>query len=110
MRAFAVRVLKFSRTLPRDGPAQAIAKQLAKAGTGVSANYHSACRGRSRAEFIARLAIALDESDETSMWLAVIKESALSEGDELNWLIGESGELRAILFASVRTARLNLRI
>jgi len=40
------------------------------------------------------LAIALDESDETSMWLAVIEESALSERDELKWLIGESGELR----------------
>ena len=110
MRTFAVRIVKFARTLPGDGPAQAIARQLARAGTGVSANYHSACRGRSRAEFIARLAIALDESDETSMWLAVIEESALSEGDELNWLMGESGELRAILFASVSTARSNLRI
>ena len=55
------------------------------------------------------LAIALDESDETSMWLAVIEESALSERDELKWLIGESGELRAIHFASVSTARLNLQ-
>jgi hypothetical protein len=44
------------------------------------------------------------------MWLAVIEERALSEGDELNWLIGESSELRAILFASVSTARLNQKI
>jgi four helix bundle protein len=108
-RAFAVRVVKFARTLPADGPSQNIARQLTRAGTGASANYHSACRGRSRAEFIARLAIALDEADEACMWLDVIKEGGITQGDELEWLIDESGELRAILFASVNTARLNQR-
>jgi four helix bundle protein len=107
LRAFAVRIVKFARALPPDGSAQAIARQLTKAGTGTSANYHSACRGRSRAEFIARLAVALDEADEACMWLEVIKDSDIARGEELEWLIGESGELRAILFASVNTARMN---
>ena len=66
VRDFAVRIVKFARTMPGDAPAQSVARQLTRAGMGVSANYHSACRGRSRAEFIARLAIALDQADETS--------------------------------------------
>jgi four helix bundle protein len=109
LRHFAVRVVKFARTFPGDGPAQSVARQLTRAGTGTSANYHSACRGRSRAEFIARLAVALDEADESLMWLTVTKESGIASGSELDWLIGESSELRAILFASVNTARLNQR-
>jgi hypothetical protein len=43
MRTFAVRIVKFARTLPGDGPAQAIARQVAKAGTGVSANFARFC-------------------------------------------------------------------
>jgi four helix bundle protein len=109
VRNFAVRVVKFARTLPGDAPAQSVARQLTRAGTGASANYHSACRGRSRAEFISRLAVALDEADESFMWLTVTKESGIASGSELEWLIGESGELRAIFFASVTTARLNRR-
>ena len=74
-----------------------------------SPNYHSACRGRSRAEFISRLGVALDEADEAERWLEVLKDSGLASGAEVEWLSGESGELRAILFASVTTARLNRR-
>lgn len=108
-RRFAARIVKFARTLPRDPAADGVTRQLSRAGTGASANYHSACRGRSRAEFIARLGVALDEADEAERWLGVVKESGLARGGELEWLVGESGELRAILFASVTTARLNQR-
>jgi four helix bundle protein len=78
-------------------------------GAGVSANYHSACRGRSRVEFIARLGVALDEADEACHWLLAAKESSLSNGSELDWLLEEGAELRAILYASVTTARRNNR-
>ena len=108
-RRFAVRIVRFARTLPREPAADGLARQLSRAGTGASANYHSACRGRSRAEFIARLGVALDEADEAKHWLGVVKESALASGAELEWLLRESGELRAILFSSVTTARLNQR-
>ena len=108
-RRFAARIVKFARTLPRDPAADGMARQLSRAGAGASANYHSACRGRSRAEFIARLGVALDEADEAERWLGVLKESGLASGAELEWLLDESAELRAILFASVTTARLNQR-
>jgi four helix bundle protein len=106
---FAVRALKFVRTLPREPATDAVARQLARSGPSVSANYRSARRARSRAEFIARLALVVDEADESEHWLAVIFESAMATGGELDWLLDESRQLRAIFERSLTTARLNHR-
>jgi four helix bundle protein len=75
----------------------------------VSSNYHSAGRARSRAEFIARLGIVVDEADEAEHWLTTIRETRIATGGELDWLITESRELRAIFSRSVKTARENHR-
>ena len=107
VRQFAIRILKFVRTLPRDPAGDTAARQLARAGTAVSANYHATGRARSRAEFIAKLGIVVEEADETEHWLSVIRGSDLAAGQELEWLLRESGEPRAIFSASLRTARLN---
>jgi four helix bundle protein len=109
VKAFAVRILKFVRTLPGDPAAQGVARQLARSGPAVSANYHSAGRARSRAEFIARLGVVVDEADESQHWLFVIRESGIASGPEVEWLHKESGELRAIFSAALRTAKRNNR-
>jgi four helix bundle protein len=87
-----------------------VARQLARSVPSVSANYRSARRARSRAEFIARLGIVVDEADESEHWLAVLKKSELGSGSELDWLLRESGELRAIFSKSLMTARENHQI
>src|SRR3954462_4955539 len=99
---FAVRALKFVRTLPREPAADGIARQLARSGPGISSNYRSTRRARSRAEFIVRLGIVVDEADETEHWLAMLSKSDLASGNELSWLLRESGELRAIFSRSLR--------
>jgi four helix bundle protein len=104
---FAVRILKFVRSLPHDPAADAVARQLARSGPGISSNYRSARRGRSRAEFIARLGIVVDEADETNHWLSVAAKTQLASGEELDWLLQESIELRAIFVRSLTTARHN---
>jgi four helix bundle protein len=109
VKSFAVRILKFVRTLPRDPASDTAARQLARAGTSTSANYHATCRARSRAEFISKLGLVVEEADESEHWLFVIRASELSAGPELEWLIRESGELRAIFSASLKTARFNHR-
>lgn len=103
-RTFAVRVLTFARASPQDVACEVLARQLARSGTGAPANYHSACRSRSRAEFVSRMAVALDEVDESCTWLAVIRDGRLASGPELE---SEARELRAILARSVTTARRN---
>jgi four helix bundle protein len=86
-----------------------IARQLARSGTGISANYRSARRARSRAEFIARLGIVVEEADETEHWLRLMTDSEVMSSPELNWLLQESIELRAIFSKSLTTARRNHR-
>ena len=109
VRRFATRVLKFVQTMPRDVAADAVARQLARSGPSVSANYHSAGRSRSHAEFTARLGLVADEADETEGWLDQLKSAGLATGEELDWLLDESRELRAIFVQAARTARLNDR-
>ena len=104
---FAIRALKFVKALPSDPATLAVARQLGKSAPSVSANYHSAGRSRSPAEFRARLALVVDEADETVGWLEILKESGSAAGAELEWLIQESRELRAIFVQALKTARRN---
>jgi four helix bundle protein len=106
-REFAVRLIRFLRTLPLDPVTRELTRQLVKAGSGVSANYHATCRARSRAEFIAKLGIVVEEADETEHWLHLLIETGIASGSEVEWLDTEAHELRAIFKASVDTARRN---
>lgn len=106
-KSFSVRILRFVRTLPHEPSATTVARQLARSGTGISSNFYSACRARSRKEFIARLAVATDEADETVHWLELLADAALASGAELAALCQEAGELRAIFVASLKTAKQN---
>jgi four helix bundle protein len=105
VKKFAADVLKFARTLPRNPTSDIVARQLARAGTGISSNYHSCGRARSRAEFVARLAVVVDEADESHHWLSLMREAGLASQEALEPLIRESGELRAIFSAALATSR-----
>ena len=104
---FAIRAVRFCRTLPAAWEARRIGGQLVDSATSVAMNYRAAGRGRSRAEFIAKLGIVVEECDESVGWLELIAELELSKGAELDWLQGESQELLAIFAASPKTAKQN---
>jgi four helix bundle protein len=106
---FALDVIAFVRTLPVTEPAASISRQLLRSGTGVGANYRSTCRSRSKAEFVARIGVALEEADESRFWLEIIDESKLSGGTRARELLDEANQLCAILAASRITAAENLR-
>ena len=74
---------------------------------GVAGNYWSACRGRSGDEFIAKLGVAVDEAEETVLWLTVIKQGGIRDDAEARELLNEGTQLRAILSKSHKTAREN---
>ncbi len=113
LKRFATRIVIFARAMPWDPSAAVLAKQLTASGTAQSANYHAARRGRSRAEFIAKLGVAAEEADETEHWLTISRDahiiSTTAGLGKLEWLSEESRQLRAILVASARTARTNHR-
>ena len=102
---FAIRILRLYRALPRKAEANILGKQLLRAGTSIGANYRAACRSRSRAEFLAKLGIVLEESDETVFWLELMLETGVFPSAKLAGLIKEANELTAIFVASLRTAK-----
>ena len=102
---FAVDVIRFSRELPTTLDGRTTGGQLLRAATSVAANYRSACRGRSRAEFIAKLGIVLEEADESLLWLEVMNEAEVASGPKVEKLLKEADELTAIFTSSMKTAR-----
>ena len=87
-----------------DPLARRIAAQLQDAGTSVAANYHAACRARSRAEFVAKLSIVVEEADESVLWLSTVQKTGLANGDDLAALQQEASELLSIFSASRKIA------
>jgi four helix bundle protein len=104
---FAVRVIKMVRVLPRDVVGREIGKQVLRSGTSVAANYRSACRARSTADFINKIKVAEEESDETQLWLELIIATELLPLKRVESLYKEAGEITAILTASGKTSRIN---
>jgi four helix bundle protein len=78
---------------------------MLRAGTAVAANYRAACRGRSRAEFIAKLGIVVEEADETVFWLELLSDTAISKPDTIEDVMSEARQLLAIFAVACRTAR-----
>ena len=104
---FALRIIKLVNALPNDTAGRAIGNQLIRSGTSVAANYRAACRGRSKAEFIAKLGTVEEEADESCLWMELIIESELMEEKLVTSLLKEAREITAIMAASKMSARGN---
>jgi four helix bundle protein len=104
-KAFALRVIRLYRSLPYKTDTQVLGKQLLRCGTSVAANYRSVCRARSKAEFVARMGIVVEEADEAIIWLELMTESGIVSAARTGALLKEANELTAIFAASQRTAR-----
>ena len=106
-KAFGINILRLVDTLPYTPGAQVVGRQLAKSATSIGANYRAACTARSRAEFIAKLGVANEEADESVHWLQIISCVPYLRGTEVQSLLEEAAELRAIIGRSLGTARRN---
>ena len=102
---FALRILRLYRSLPRTEEARIIGRQFLRSGTSIGANHRAACRGRSRAEFIAKLGVVLEEADETVFWLELLQDGKFFPPEKLGDLLQEANELVSIFVTSIRTAR-----
>jgi four helix bundle protein len=103
-KTFALRILKLIAALPKNTEGRIIAGQIGRSGTAVGANYRASCRARSRAEFIAKIDVVKEESDETAYWLELIAESGMLPANKVDPLHAEAVELTAIMASSRLTA------
>ena len=104
-KAFALRVIKVVEALPRDTVSKTLGHQLLRAGTSVAANYRAAVRGKSPADFVAKMGIVEEECDESLLWMELLIDSERINGNRLTELMGEANEILAITVASIKTAR-----
>ena len=104
-KAFALRVIRLVGALPKSREANVISAQLLRCATSVGANYRAACRARSRADFIAKIGIVEEESDESAYWTELLIETGIMTTDQVSGLLAEANEILAMVVASIKTAR-----
>ena len=104
---FGARIIKLHRYLLKTQHEAVIAKQILRSGTSIGANINEAQYGNSKADFIAKLHIALKETAETEYWLHLLEKSAYLEGSLASSLLKDCLEIKRILIASINTAKEN---
>ncbi len=102
---FALKIIEFVVTLPKNKTGEVIEFQLVKAGTSVGANYREANRAESRNDFIHKLGIVEKESAESCYWLELCQEAGLGTAELRQWLLQEARELLAIFTSAGRTSK-----
>jgi four helix bundle protein len=106
-RQFGLHVIKLVEALPKTQTTAVIGRQLVRCGTSVGANYRAACRGKSKADFIAKLGTVEEEADESIYWLEMLVEAKVVRSNQVAELLAEANELTAIVAASRKTAKNN---
>jgi four helix bundle protein len=91
--------------LPSTRIADVIGRQLLRCGTSVGANYRAACRGKSVADVLSKLAIVEEEADEAAYWLELLIEAGILPEGDVSELLREANEIVAMTVASIKTLR-----
>jgi four helix bundle protein len=102
---FALRIMRMCRTIPSTRETNIINNQILRSATGVAANYRAVGLARSKAKFISKLGVVLEEADETVFWLELLSDSGIIPASKLRELMAEGNELVAIFLASRKTAK-----
>lgn len=104
-KAFALRIINYVTSLPKNKATDVIGYQLLKSGTSIGANYREANRAESRSDFKHKIGIVEKEASECQYWLEICHESDFGNTDEQTSLLKESAELLAIFTAMGRTTK-----
>lgn len=104
---FAIDVIKFIGKLPSDRALNVLANQLLRSASSIGANYRSACKGKSTADFINKIIIVEEEADESVYWFELMESSGLIDPNLIIPLKKEAIELTAIFTAIGKTAKAN---
>jgi len=107
---FALGIIQLVESLPKERTAEVLGRQFLRSGTSVGSNYRSACRAKSVADFISKMGIVEEETDESLYWMELLIEAGIKVSMKMEALMKEAGELLSITVASIKTARKNQRM
>ena len=105
---FGARIVKLQRYLVRERKEVVLSKQILRSGTSIGANVNEAQYGNSRADFIAKLHIALKETAETEYWLHILQKSDYLDDTMASSTLRDCLEIKRILISSINTAKENM--
>ncbi len=103
-KTFAVNVARFCQTLPYNIINKNYIGQIVRCSSSVGANYRSACRAKSKADFINKMRIVEEEVDEAMFFLELIYEFNQERKDEIKILHAEANEILSMTVSSINTA------
>jgi four helix bundle protein len=101
----ALQIIELVEELPNRRTADVIGRQLLRSATSVGANYRSACRGKSTADVLSKLAIVEEEADESIYWMELLVEAHITPESRVTELMSETNEIVAMTVASIKTLR-----
>jgi four helix bundle protein len=104
-KAFALRVMTMTDSLPRNAKGRVLANQLLRIGTSVASGFRAACRARSHPDWVDKVGRILEEADESGLWIELIHEGALLPAKRIQPLLQEASELTAIFAAMHKTSK-----
>lgn len=107
-KAFAIRIVKLSKYLSDNKKEHVLSKQILKSGTSIGANVKEAIRGQSKADFYAKMNIALKEASETEYWLEILNETDYIDKGLFESIYSDCTELIKILMSITKTQKGNL--
>ena len=102
---YSITILDLVEKLPNTISGRAVSNQIVRSGTSVGANYRAVCRARSDREFISKLSIVIEESDETLFWLEIILEKGWLNNSQIDFIWKEGNELTSIFVRTMKTIK-----
>ncbi len=102
---FVLDIVSLCDKFPKTNAFNIFSKQLIRSSSSIGANYRAACRAKSDADFINKLKIVEEDTDESIYFLELLKELDSENSETINKLLTEANELLAIYIASIKTTR-----
>lgn len=102
---FAIRIVKLYKYLNEEKKEYVLSKQLLRSGTSIGANVKEAVRGQSKADFTAKMSIALKEASESEYWLEILHETEYLTKQQFDSIYADCKDLIKILMSIVKSAR-----
>jgi four helix bundle protein len=103
---FAVRIVKLCKYLTQEHKEFVLSKQLLRAGTSIGANVAEAQRGQSKADFTAKMSIALKEANETDYWLKLLYRTDYLTENQYVSISRDINELLSLLMAICKSSKI----
>ena len=104
---FSAKIIKLQQYLIKERKESIISKQIIRSATSIGANINEANYGSSRADFIAKMHIALKECAETEYWIRLLKESEYITDEIFNSLINDCLAIKKMLISTLNTIKKN---